>query len=272
MATPDRLAPSDPTPIASPQHVVGEGGQHIVDAEERVHVLQHASDFHAVLLAMAGHDLRQPLQIITGVHSWLSRRLTTGSEREFLRRGELAIAQLTEQLDQLIEALRLHPNAAGINLEPVEVIPLLARVCRESTTFAAQRGITIRMCHTSAVVMSDAVLLEGILRNLTRNALKYTPAGGRVLLGCRRRGLDVGIEVCDTGVGISPDHLQKVFEAFRRLDSTRSDGLGLGLFVVRRAVDLIGHRVEVRSAVGRGSCFSVIAKRADPGLPQQDLP
>jgi two-component system phosphate regulon sensor histidine kinase PhoR len=104
-----------------------------------------------------------------------------------------------------------------------------------------------------------SVLLGGILRNLVRNAIKYTRPGGRILVGCWRRGPDVCIEVHDAGVGIPPDHLSKVFDAFHRVDSTHSDGLGLGLFVVRRTVDMLGHRIEVRSTVGSGSCFSVLA-------------
>jgi signal transduction histidine kinase len=111
--------------------------------------------------------------------------------------------------------------------------------------------------------MSDALLLQGILRNLIRNAVKYTGSGGRVVVGCRRRGTLLKIEVHDNGIGIPPDKLSEIFEAFRRLDSTRADGLGLGLFVVRRAVQLLGHEIEVRSEIGRGSCFSVLAEAAD---------
>jgi signal transduction histidine kinase len=262
-----RLAHHFPTGITrSPSEacVVSADEPHIANAnEQRARDLQRASEFHAVLLAMAGHDLRQPLQIIMGTYSWLSRRLDTSSEREYLRRGELAIAQLTEQLDHLVDALRMHQRAASIQLVPVQLESLLHRLCRDSLTSARQKGLTIRLCPTRAVVMSDATLLEAVLRNLIRNALKYTPPGGQVLLGCRPRGPDLRIEVHDTGVGISPDQLTKVFEAFHRLDSTRSDGLGLGLFVVRRAVDLLGHRIEVHSAVGRGSCFAVVAKNAD---------
>jgi len=74
--------------------------------------------------------------------------------------------------------------------------------------------------------------------------------------------MDVRIDVYDTGVGISPEHLPRIFEAFERVDSTRPDGLGIGMFVVRRAVQLLGHRIEVSSAMGRGSRFSVFARAA----------
>ena len=90
--------------------------------------------------------------------------------------------------------------------------------------------------------------------------MKYTDPGGRILVGCRRVEDDIRIDVYDTGVGIAPQYLPQIFDAFQRVGSTRADGLGIGLFAVRRAVQLLGHRVEVRSAVGSGSRFSVFAR------------
>jgi len=242
----------------SDQIVLNEQGQ-------REHELQLANDFHGVLLAMAGHDLRQPLQTIMTAYEWLGRRLGSSSEQEYLRRGSFAIMRLSEQLDLLIEALRLHEHSTNTQAAPVALAPIFARLCYDHEDLANRKGLTLRAYPTRFAVMSDAVLLEGILRNLIRNALKYTGPGGRVLVGCRRRGALLSIEVHDTGIGIPPDKLSKVFEAFHRLDSTRADGLGLGLFVVRRAVDLLGHSIEVRSDVGRGSSFAILAKVVDAG-------
>jgi two-component system, OmpR family, phosphate regulon sensor histidine kinase PhoR len=222
--------------------------------------LQEASNFHAVLLAMAGHDLRQPLQVVKSTYEWLARKVDTDAEQEYLRRGRSAIFSLSNQLDLLIEALRLHQQSACIRLTPVALTPILSRIRDDSEDLACRKGIALRTGPIRAFVMSDAVLLDGVLRNLVRNALKYTPPGGRVLVGCRRRGEQIRIEVHDTGIGIPPEKFKEVFEAFRRLDSTRPDGLGLGLFVVRRTIDLLGHGIEVRSKVGVGSCFSVMAE------------
>jgi DNA-binding winged helix-turn-helix (wHTH) protein len=107
--------------------------------------------------------------------------------------------------------------------------------------------------------MSNAVLLNGILRNLVSNAIKYTEPNGRILIGCRRSGQAVRIDVCDTGIGIAGEQLSRIFEAFTRLDSTRCDGLGVGLFIVRRAIEVLGHRIDVSSVVSRGSRFSIFA-------------
>jgi two-component system, OmpR family, phosphate regulon sensor histidine kinase PhoR len=227
--------------------------------------LKRRGEFNAVLLAMAGHDLRQPLQDILSSFSLLARYHPCGRERQYIEGGELAVAQLTGQLDRLVEALRVNERSFGIKLVPVALQPLLTWLCRDHAVLAAQKGLNVRLCQTQATVLSDATLLETMLRNLLSNAIKHTPAGGRILVGCRRHDLSVHIEVHDTGVGIPVEHLSRVFEAFHRLDSTRSDGLGLGLFVVRRAADLLGHHVEVRSAVGCGSCFSVLARDSSGG-------
>lgn len=222
--------------------------------------LQRASDFQAALLGMAGHDLRQPLQVIQSSYEWLGSRVGEASERVRLERGERAIARLTEQLDRLVGALRLYESTRSIEVSPVALAPLLRRIAAENAESAADRGIELRVCPTTAAVASNAVLLDGILRNLVRNAVKYTEPGGRILLGCRRSGENIRIDVYDTGIGMAPEQLPMIFEAFQRLDSTRTNGLGIGLFVVRRAVELLGHRVDVRSEVGRGSRFSVLAR------------
>jgi two-component system phosphate regulon sensor histidine kinase PhoR len=219
-------------------------------------------DFYAAVLAMAGHDLRQPLQTIVAAHELLCRRLGTGPERAHLELGKRATTQLIEKLDLLVEALRFDEGAGALHPGPVAVAEIFERVAREVGESVPSRGLELRLVPTSAVVTSHAVLLTGIVRNLVRNALEYTPAGGRVLLGCRRRGTAVRIEVHDDGVGIPAEDVTELFEAFERLDSTRSEGLGLGLFIVRRAARCLGHQVTIRSAVGRGTCFALIADAA----------
>jgi signal transduction histidine kinase len=224
--------------------------------------LQRASDFQAALLGMAGHDLRQPLQIIQSTYELLQTRVRTESEQTWLEHGQRAISGLTEQLDRLVDALRLYEHTKTMEIAPVAMAPLLWRLCRENENKALRKGIEMRVCSTAARVMSNPVLLNAILRNLVSNAIKYTEPGGRILIGCRRSGGNLRIDVCDTGIGIAPEHLPRIFDAFERLDSTRSDGLGIGLFVVRRALDLLGHRIEVSSAVSHGSRFSIFANRA----------
>jgi histidine kinase/DNA gyrase B/HSP90-like ATPase len=124
------------------------------------------------------------------------------------------------------------------------------------------KGIKLRVVPAGIAVFSHPVLLSGILGNLIRNAIDYTPHGGRVCVACRRRGSQVHLQIRDSGVGIPADELAEVLRAFHRTDATCSEGLGLGLFIVKRAANLLGHRVQVASAAGRGSCFAVVANAA----------
>jgi two-component system phosphate regulon sensor histidine kinase PhoR len=226
--------------------------------------LQRATDFQAVLLAMAGHDLRQPLQIIQSAHDRLGIGIRTKFKQEMLELGQHAIDRLTGQLDQLLGALRLYEHSReAAKLSPVQLEPLFRQACSENDESARRKGIDITVCPTRASVMSNALLLNGILRNLIGNAIKYTDPEGRILIGCRRSGQDIRIDVCDTGIGITDEQVSRIFEAFTRVDYARCDGLGVGLFIVRRAVEVLGHRVYVSSAVSRGSRFSIFARRAD---------
>jgi two-component system, OmpR family, phosphate regulon sensor histidine kinase PhoR len=220
---------------------------------------QKFSDFESLLLAIAGHDLRQPLQIIESAYELLGIGIRTKFELRLLERGQIAINRLTEQLDQLIGALRLREHAKEMKLSPLRLEPLLRQACHENEETALRKGIEIRTVSTSGSVISDALLLGTVLRNLISNAVKYTEPGGRILVGCRHVGQDIRIDVFDTGSGIAEEQLPRIFDAFTRLDHTRRDGLGIGLFIVRQAIGMLGYRVEVSSLACRGSRFSIFA-------------
>src|SRR3979409_145664 len=162
---------------------------------------QRTTDFQAVLLAMAGHDLRQPLQSIQIFHNLLGIGVRTKSKQRLLQRGQHAINRLNGLLDQLLGAVRLYEHSKGAKLSPVALEPLFRQACFENEESALRKGIEIRVCPTGASVMSNAVLLNGILRNLVSNAVKYPEPKGRILIGCRRSGRNARIDVCDTGIG-----------------------------------------------------------------------
>jgi two-component system, OmpR family, phosphate regulon sensor histidine kinase PhoR len=232
------------------------------DSKSQREKLLRAVDFYVSILAMATHDLRQPLQAIISALDLLTRRITEGPERAHLERGEQASAQLGEKLEQLADALHIYQHLGRISPEPVVVEPIVQRVAVQLGGPARRKGVDFRVVPTRAVILSQPVLLDGILRNLAHNALDHTSPGGRVLVGCRRRGATVRIEVHDTGEGIPADQLDTIFQPFFRLDTSRSEGLGLGLFIVKRAADCLGHHIELGSLVGHGSCFSVVARSA----------
>jgi two-component system phosphate regulon sensor histidine kinase PhoR len=223
---------------------------------------QADTDFSATLLAMAGHDLRQPLQIITSAHDVLAQTLGSEEQREELLRAADATAQLAGMLGQLVEALQLRERSGDDLHVPVPLCPILEDLAAEFAEMARRKGITIVVTAARGAALSHPVLLTGMLRNLIRNAIDYTPPGGGVWVACRRCGPELRISVRDTGVGIRASALSAIFRAFHRANDSRPDGLGLGLFIVKHAADLLGHRVEVRSAEGRGSCFTVVANAA----------
>lgn len=224
-----------------------------------------AEDFSATLLTMAGHDLRQPLQLIVGAHDKLARTLQGSEQQAELAHAGAAIAQLVSMLSQLVEAVQLrHRSGDDLHL-PVPLRPLLDGLVVEFAEPARQKGITFRVISGRGAVLSHSVLLTGMLRNLIRNAIDYTPPAGAVFVTCRRCGPKLRIEVSDTGTGIRANALSTIFNGFQRNDESRADGLGLGLFIVKQAADLLGHRIEVRSAEGRGSCFAIIADAARRG-------
>lgn len=228
------------------------------------------SDFSAALLAMAGHDLRQPLQVITSAHDVLAQVLDS-EEQEELMRAQDATARLAGMLRQLIEALELR-DRSGDNLHvAVPLRPILKDLSAEFAETARLKGIILLVGPVQGVALSHPVLLTGILRNLVRNAIDYTPPGGGVFVTSRGRGPNLRIEVRDTGVGIRAAALSTIFRAFQRADDSRSDGLGLGLglFIVKHAADLLGHRVEVRSTEGRGSCFTIVVQASQYSTPAQ---
>jgi signal transduction histidine kinase len=213
-------------------------------------------------MAMAGHDLRQPLQVITSAHDCLTLSLAGGQQREHLARAEAATSRLATMLTQIVDAFELQELARDLRNEPVQLGPVLEDLAREFSPKARAKNICLTIVRSRATVLSHPTLLAAILRNLVRNALEYTPAGGRVLVALRRRGPRMHIEVRDNGIGIEAGELHKIFDAFHRSDTSRTDGLGLGLFIVQRAAKFLGHQIEVRSAMGHGSRFGVVVTPA----------
>lgn len=224
---------------------------------------QQGSDFATVLLATAAHDLRQPLQMMQYAHDSLGSGVRTKSELKLLELSQTAIDRMAQQLKELLAALLLHDRVGRIELGAVPVDPLLRQACHENREAASRKDITIRVVGTRASVLSDPLLLGIILRNLVSNAVKYTNRGGRILIGCRRVGSTVRIDVLDSGIGVTDTMKPRLFDALTRFHPERSDGLGIGLLIVRKAADLLGHRVDVSSTLHRGSRFSIVARRVD---------
>ena len=168
-------------------------------------------------------------------------------------------------LDTLLDINQLEAGIVRREMVDFPINAVLEHLRTQFSFHAGAHGLGWRVVPSSLSVRSDPRLLEQMIRNLLSNAVKYTNKG-KILLGCRRRGDKLRIEVWDTGIGVPEEQLQAIFEEFHQLDNPareRSKGLGLGLAIVERLADLLGHAVDVRSRPGKGSVFAVEVPLSD---------
>ncbi len=225
----------------------------------------HATREKSAFLATASHDLRQPLHALGLFVGALEARASDPEIRTLLANVRASAGSMGQLFDALLDVTRLDSGALEPQVEEgVALGPFLEGLGRELAPLAEAGGIRLRVAPTRLAVASDPRLLRSIVQNLVGNALRYTERGG-VLLGARRRGRDVRIEVWDTGPGIDAAEQEALFEAWRRgPEAAGSGGVGLGLSIVRRLAALLGHRLDVRSAPGRGSVFAIEVPRSRP--------
>ena len=226
-------------------------------------------------LAAASHDLRQPvhaLGLFAGSLGLVSQQAQPNREALAMLAGriEASLRSLGTLLSGLLDISRLESGTVEVRVRPVALAEVFEDVERGFAVMARDRGLRLRVASTRLWAQADPVLLKRSLGNLVENALRYTARGG-VLVGCRRCGASIALQVWDTGIGIDERQIPHVFREFYQVEDVvrvQEQGLGLGLSIVRRAADLMGARVEVRSRPGRGSVFSIVLARtqAAPAL------
>ncbi len=210
-------------------------------------------------LAAASHDLRQPLQTISLLQGVLAKRVTDEDTLKLVERLDDTVGAMSGMLDKLLDINQLEAGVVRPEVIDFPVDGLLNQLRTEFVYHAAEKGLELRAVPCNLTVRSDPRLLEQMIRNLLSNAVKYTKKG-KLLLGCRRRGEKLRIEVVDTGIGIPRKEVRKVFEEFHQLDNPARQsnlGLGLGLSIVHRLGGLLDHQVDVSSLPGSGSLFSI---------------
>jgi signal transduction histidine kinase len=232
--------------------------------EERTHQLELANLAKSRFLAAASHDLRQPLHALGLFVAQLHTEPDAAERRRIVERIDAAAAAMKKLFTALLDISQLD---AGILPDLVE-FPIAQLLAATETTFgetACEKGLELRVVSSSLWVRSDIILLGRVLLNLVTNAVRYTDHGG-VVVGCRRRGKRVRIEVWDSGPGIPEDQRGKIFDEFYRLAGPghdRQGGLGLGLAIVDRLCRLLEHPIGLTSTLGKGSCFAVEIPLAD---------
>lgn len=224
---------------------------------------ERANDAKSRFLAAAGHDLRQPFQAMRLFYEALRVHVPVAGQPAYAKLEE-AMRAGESLLSALLDVSLLDLGMIKLELRPVAIDELLERLVAECAPQAAVKGLRLRRVPCGGQVVSDPVMLLRMLRNLLHNAIRYSERGG-VLVGCRRRGGHLAIEVWDTGIGIADNHLPYLFDEFYQVgngERDRTRGFGLGLAVVAKTARLLGYQVQVRSSVGKGSVFSVVVPAA----------
>lgn len=210
-------------------------------------------------LAAASHDLLQPLNAARLLISTLRERDLPAAEGTLVERTHQALEGAEDLLADLLDIARLDSRAIRPDLAVYRLDELLAPLASEFQPVAEAAGLELCVRIPRLAVHTDFRLLTRILRNFLSNACRYT-SSGRVLLGCRRRGAYLSIQVADSGRGIPADKLEEIFLEFNQLDAGRAaerKGVGLGLAIVERIARMLDYRIRVRSLPGRGSLFSI---------------
>jgi signal transduction histidine kinase/CheY-like chemotaxis protein len=230
-------------------------------------------------LAAASHDLRQPVHALSLFVGALHQNPSTEQSGVILQHVSAAVDTMGVMFDALLDISKLDADLLKPNWQLVDLQPMLARIGAEHAALAAAKGLSFHTdtadlsSRTRLLVRTDPVLLERVLRNLLSNAIRYT-AQGAVLIRARARAQRIELVVADTGMGMPAHRREEAFEEFVQLHDAGRDagtdsqqGLGLGLAIVRRLVDLLGLRLVLRSRPGRGTVFALHLAAVDEPKP-----
>jgi signal transduction histidine kinase len=237
-----------------------QNAQLFADIAEKSRQLELANTAKSRFLAMASHDLRQPLHALGLFIAQLRTPLKASESAKTIEQAHRAVREMNEMFNALLDISKLD---AGVLLPKTDEFPIARLLQIIETTFGQatrDKGLRLQVVRHDAWVRSDPLLLERILLNLVSNAMRYTLRGG-IVVGCRRRGEMLRIEVWDSGPGIPEDQQQNIFGEFVQLPARERDrygGLGLGLAIVERLRQLLDHRIELTSTMGKGSRFTIL--------------
>jgi len=226
---------------------------------------ERSSDYRADLLANAAHELRQPLFVASlSVQSLLPEAAPQQMKR--LKLADNGMETIKKSLNRMLVAASARTTFTLANFADTNLGDILEYIGANFLPVAEHKKIRFRVMRTRLRVISDAAQLETLIGNLVANAVKYTEAGGRVVVGCRRHSDHVALHIIDTGIGMANEAIDALFEAFRQGDAS-SGGHGLGLWIVKRTAEALGITAQVRSIPGQGTHFTLRI----PALPSTDV-
>lgn len=213
-------------------------------------------------LTAVGHDLIQPLHAAQLLADAMAQQVESAFLDDYLRQIRGALDSTHELLSGLLDISRLEAGGLVADPRPFPLADVIEPLASQFTVLAAEKGLRLRVAGSRAWVRTDPQLLRRILQNFLANAIQYT-AQGSVLVGVRRAGRSLRIEVHDNGPGIPAAQSRVIFEEFRRGEGNTGSGLGLGLAIAERIATLLDAPLSLRSVVGRGSTFAVAVPRVE---------
>jgi PAS domain S-box-containing protein len=217
-------------------------------------------------LAAASHDLRQPLQTLSLLQAALEPHYPSGEARNLVAGFRQSLDTMTSILSSLLDVNSLESGNLRPSISEFSLNEIFEPLVVDFGAPAQERGLRLRIARSELIIRSDRRMLAEMIRNLLSNAVRYTDRG-RVLLGCRRAGDNVRIEVWDSGVGITEDQLPHIFnEYYQGTGGAERGGFGLGLAIVKRLGNILDHRIGVRSIPGRGTRFFIEVPRGQSGV------
>lgn len=221
-------------------------------------------------LAAASHDLRQPLQTLKLLQAALELHHPAGEARNLVAGIGQSLDTMTSILSSLLDVNRLESGNLHPSISEFSVSEIFESLAGDFTAPALERGLQLCIVRSEFIIRSDRRMVAEMIRNLLSNAIRYTDKG-RILLGCRRAGDNVRIEVWDSGVGITEDELPHIFhEYYQGTDGAERGGFGLGLAIVKRLGEILDHRIEVRSIPGKSTRFFIEVPRGRSGVKVPD--
>ena len=233
--------------------------ENTAELEQAIKKVEQATQGKSRFLAAASHDLRQPLQSLGMYLAVLNAKLDNPVLLEIAGKMEQSLTSMRELLDALLDISRFDQGAVKPKVSNFPLQPLLDRIVTDNIQQAEAKNIHLVAEQHKFMVQSDPGLLERLLENLVTNATRYTHSG-EVTIRCEADGTNVNISVCDTGVGIPAEDLERVFDEYYQIENAsgeKNKGLGLGLAIVRHIADLLNHPLRVSSEVDKGSTFTV---------------